>query len=60
MRTRAPKPNRRSARGIALLMVLASLAILSSLVVEFAYNSNVTYNLALNQKDRVQAYYLAE
>ncbi|MDL1871568.1 hypothetical protein FBR05_05140 [Deltaproteobacteria bacterium PRO3] len=60
MRTTAPKPNRRSARGIALLMVLASLAILSSLVVEFAYNSNVTYNLALNQKDRVQAYYLAE
>ncbi len=60
MRTRGPKPNRRSARGIALLMVLASLAILSSLVVEFAYNSNVTYNLALNQKDRVQAYYLAE
>lgn len=54
------KSKRRSAKGIALLMVLASLAILSSLVVEFAYNSNVTYNLALNQKDRVQAYYLAE
>ncbi|MFO1462564.1 MAG: type II secretion system protein GspK [bacterium] len=50
----------RSARGIALLMVLASLAILSSLIVEFAYNSNVTYNLALNEKDRLQAYYLAE
>ncbi len=60
MRTKGLKPNRRTARGIALLMVLASLAILSSLVVEFAYNSNVTYNLALNQKDRVQAYYLAE
>jgi len=41
-------------------MVLASLAIMSSLIVEFAYNSNVTYNLALNEKDRLQAYYLAE
>lgn len=41
-------------------MVLASLALLSALVVEFAYNSNVTYNLALNDLDRVQAYYLAQ
>ncbi|MCE9624223.1 MAG: general secretion pathway protein GspK [Deltaproteobacteria bacterium] len=49
-----------SSRGIALLMVLASLAIMSGLIVEFAYNSNVTYNLAMNEKDRVQAYYLAE
>ena len=45
---------------MALLMVLASLALLSSVVVEFAYNSNVTYNLALNDLDRVQAFYLAE
>lgn len=49
-----------SQRGIALLMVLASLVMLSSLVVEFAYNSNVTYNLALNEKDRLQAFYLAQ
>jgi general secretion pathway protein K len=53
------KPRRKNS-GIALLMVLASLAIMSSLIVEFAYNSNVTYNLALNEKDRLQAYYLAE
>ena len=49
-----------SSSGIALLMVLASLSIMSALIVEFAYNSQVTYNLALNEKDRVQAYYLAE
>ncbi|HKY63239.1 MAG TPA: hypothetical protein VJR29_07450 [bacterium] len=50
----------RRARGIALLMVLASLALLSGVVVEFAYNSNVTYNLAMNEKERTQAYYLAQ
>ena len=47
-------------RGIALLMVLASLAMISGLVVEFAYNSHVTYNLALNEEEKLQAYYLAE
>lgn len=49
-----------SSRGIALLMVLASLSLLSGVVVEFAYNSNVTYNLAMNEKERTQAYYLAQ
>ena len=39
----SPIRQRRS-RGIALLMVLATLAVLSGVVVEFAYNSNVTYN----------------
>lgn len=47
-------------KGVALLMVLATLALLSGVVVEFAYNSNVTYNLAMNDLDRVQAYYLAQ
>lgn len=56
---KAPSRQRRS-RGIALLMVLASLALLSGVVVEFAYNSNVTYNLAMNEKERTQAYYLAQ
>lgn len=47
-------------RGIALLLVLASVALLSGVVVEFAYHSNVTYNLAMNEQDRIQAYYLAK
>jgi type II secretory pathway component PulK len=46
--------------GIALLLVLSSLALLSGMVVEFAYNTHVTYNLAFNQKERAQAYYLAQ
>jgi len=54
------KARQRRSRGIALLMVLASLALLSGVVVEFAYNSNVTYNLAMNQKEKTQAYYLAQ
>lgn len=41
-------------------MVLASLTLLSGMVVEFAYNSHVTYNIAYNQKERTQAYYLAQ
>ncbi|MBL7684428.1 MAG: hypothetical protein JNK65_00110, partial [Deltaproteobacteria bacterium] len=46
-------------KGVALLLVLSSLMLLSALVVEFAYNSNVTYNIALNERDRLQAYQLA-
>ncbi len=40
-------------------MVLAGIALLSAVAVEFAYNSNVNYNLSFNDLDRVQAYYLA-
>lgn len=56
------QPVRRSLRqkGVALLMVLATLSVLSAVVVEFAYHSNVTYNLAINDLDRTQAYYLAQ
>jgi type II secretory pathway component PulK len=42
------------------LLVLSSLALLSGIVVEFAYNTHVTDNLAFNQKERTQAYYLAQ
>lgn len=47
-------------RGIALLMVMASVFIITTIMVEFAFKSNVQYHLALNNADRVQAYYLAE
>lgn len=43
-----------------MMMVLASLSIMMMVAVEFAYNSSVNYNLAANEKERVQAYYLAE
>lgn len=47
-------------RGIALLLVLGSVFILTTLVIEFALRSNVQYHLALNNADRLQAYYLAQ
>lgn len=46
-------------QGIALLMVLASIALLSAMVVEFAYNSHISYSMARNNLDRLKAYYLA-
>lgn len=46
-------------RGVALMMVLGSLVILTTLVVEFAYNAHVGYDLAASQRDRLKAYYLA-
>jgi type II secretory pathway component PulK len=34
--------------------------LISAIVVEFAYNTNVTYNIAMNERDRLQAFYLAQ
>ncbi len=47
-------------KGIAILIVIASLMLLTTLVVEFIYNTNITYHLAMNEQDRTQAYYLAQ
>jgi len=47
-------------RGIALMIVLAAVTLLTSLATEFAYNTNVNYHLALNEKERLQASFLAE
>lgn len=46
--------------GIALMIVLAAITILTAVATEFAYNTNVNYHLALNEKERLQAYFLAE
>ncbi|MBI3540650.1 MAG: general secretion pathway protein GspK [Deltaproteobacteria bacterium] len=40
-------------------MVLASLLIITTIAVEFAYNSHVAYELASSQRDQLAAYYLA-
>lgn len=50
----------RNRRGVALMMVLSSLTILTTMMVEFAYNTNVNYHLALNERDRLKATYLAK
>jgi general secretion pathway protein K len=49
----------RSERGIALLMVLITIAVLTAVVAEFAYQTRVEMQMAANVRDRVKAYYLA-
>lgn len=46
-------------RGVALLLVVISIAILTVMGTEFAYNSRVDLQLASNQRDEVRAYFLA-
>lgn len=46
-------------RGIALILVLGSLVVLSTIAVEFAYNAHVSYELASAERDQLKAYYLA-
>ncbi|MBI2340437.1 MAG: general secretion pathway protein GspK [Deltaproteobacteria bacterium] len=47
-------------KGIALLIVLSTLMVLTASVVEFAYNSRINYRLAIHAKERLEAYYLAK
>jgi len=49
----------RNQKGIALMIVLAAITLLTATATEFAYSTNVNYNLALNDKERLQAYFLA-
>jgi len=41
------------------MLVLSAIVVLTTMLVEFAYNTNVNYHLALNERDRLQAYYMA-
>lgn len=41
------------------MLVLSAIVMLTTMLVEFAYNTNVHYHLALNERDRLQAYYMA-
>ncbi len=42
------------------MMVISAIMLLSMIVLEFVFSSNVNYRLALNEKERLQAYFLAE
>jgi general secretion pathway protein K len=56
------RPARRptgSQRGIALVMVLGSIAILTAVAIEFQYQSSVDLQLAVNGRDELRADYLA-
>jgi general secretion pathway protein K len=46
-------------RGVALLIVLLVTALLTALIVEFAYGTRVSLRSAVNYRDRERAYFLA-
>ena len=48
-----------SRRGVALILVLTVIAILTAIGVDFSYSSRVNLKLAENQRDGMRAYYLA-
>ncbi|MBE2252318.1 MAG: hypothetical protein IAE78_22480, partial [Myxococcus sp.] len=50
---------RRGERGVALLLVLVGIAVLSLVANEVRYNSMVELRLATNQRDELRATYLA-
>ncbi len=56
---RARKAAKGRERGVALMMVVLAIAILSVVAAELAYNSRVDLQLAANQRDEVRAYFLA-
>ena len=51
---------KRGRRGMALLMVITTIAVLTSVVVEFAYSTHVDVRLAANARDALRAQYLAK
>ena len=51
--------NLKNQKGVALILVLSALVIITTMAAEFAYNTNVNYHLALNDRDRLKAHYLA-
>ena len=51
---------KREQRGVTLLMVTVSIAILTAVAAEFAYQSRVDLELAVHQRDALRAEYLAK
>ncbi len=49
----------RSPRGVALILVLTTIAILTSIGVDFSYSTRVSLRLAETARDEMRAYYLA-
>ena len=54
------RPQGRNERGVALLIAIISIAILTVVATDFAYNTRVDLQMAANQRDEVRAYYLAK
>ncbi|MFE8596783.1 type II secretion system minor pseudopilin [Archangium violaceum] len=55
---RDARGNRRQ-RGVALIIAVVAITILTVVATEFAYNTRVDLQLAANQRDEVQAMYMA-
>jgi general secretion pathway protein K len=49
----------RSQRGVALIIAVVGIALLTVVATEFAYNSRVDLEMAANSRDEVRAHYLA-
>jgi general secretion pathway protein K len=57
-RSRRPNANR-GQRGVAMIIAVVAIAILTVVATEFTYNSRVDLEMATNQRDELRAYYLA-
>ncbi len=53
-------PDERPQRGVALLMVVVAIAILTAVAAEFAYQTRVDLEMATHQRDALRAEYLAK
>jgi general secretion pathway protein K len=53
-------PSRRRERGVAMIIAVISIAILTAVAVDFRYNAHVDLRTAANQRDEAQAYFLAK
>ena len=51
---------KRPPRGVAMLLALVTIALLSSVVIEFAYSSRVNLVMASNERDRLKSYFFAK
>ena len=57
---RAVSPRkRRQERGVAMLLVVTSIAIMTAVAVDFQFNASVDLQLAANARDELRAEYLA-
>lgn len=54
------RPQRKNERGVALLLVVVSIAILAAVAADFAYSSRVDLELAVHERDALRAEYLAK
>ena len=57
---RASRATAVQSRGVALILVLTTIAILTSIGVDFSYQSRVSLRLAENLRDETRAFYLAK